>query len=72
MQVNPARSKKLSNVRSKQADEKVFVPPPRALSLEESIGYIQPDEMIEVTPNAIRLRKATLGKGERKKKQSSG
>lgn len=74
MQINVSREKKLTNVRSKQADDKMFVPPPRVLTLEESIGFIQPDELIEVTPNAIRLRKVTLekGRGERKKKASGG
>ena len=63
VQVNPGREKKLTNVRSKQADEKILVPPPRLITLEESIGYIQPDELIEVTPAAIRMRKVSLQKG---------
>lgn len=69
MQVNPAREKKLSNVRSKGADEKFVISPPRLLTLEEGIGYIQPGELIECTPTAIRLRKASLApaKGKRGK-----
>lgn len=67
LRVNPAREKKLSNVRSKQADEKVALTPPRQMTLEEAIGYIQPDECIEVTPDAIRLRKLELSDAERKR-----
>jgi GTP-binding protein len=65
LQVNPAREKKLSNVRTKQADEKMVIAPPRQLSLEESIGYIQQDECIEVTPDAIRIRKMELTQAEK-------
>lgn len=67
LRVNPAREKKLSNVRSKQADEKVALTPPRVLTLEDAIGYIQPDECIEVTPDAMRLRKLELSEAERKR-----
>ena len=67
MQVNPAREKKLSNMRTKQADEKYILAPPRIVTLEESIGYVQPDELIEVTPDAIRLRKIALTAAERKR-----
>jgi hypothetical protein len=71
-QVNPCREKKLSNVRSKQADEKIIVPPPRLLTLEEAIGYVQPGELLEVTPAAVRLRKEALGKGERRRGARGG
>jgi GTP-binding protein len=70
LQVNPTRCKKLTNVRSKQADEKFVIQPPRLLTLEDCIGYVQPDELIEVTPDAIRLRKMALNAQERKKAHS--
>lgn len=65
--MNPAKEKKLSNVRNKGSEEKYILSPPRVLTLEESIGYVQPGELIEVTPSAIRLRKAaaTAAKGKR-------
>lgn len=66
MDVNPAREKALTNVRTVTADEKLTLPPPRSLSLEEAIGYVAADELIEVTPGAVRLRKALLDAGARK------
>ncbi|WIA29502.1 hypothetical protein OEZ86_012003 [Tetradesmus obliquus] len=66
MDVNPAKEKHLTNVRSVQADEKMVLPPPRAMTLEEAIGYVAEDELIEVTPAAIRLRKQVLDAGQRK------
>jgi GTP-binding protein len=69
LQVNPTRSKKLSNVRSKQSEEKYIIQSPRLLTLEETIGYVQPDELIEVTPDAIRLRKIALNPSARKASQ---
>ncbi|GBF91897.1 hypothetical protein Rsub_05002 [Raphidocelis subcapitata] len=63
--VNVAREKKLTNVRSVQADEKLHVPPPRVMSLEDAIGYVAEDELIEVTPDRVRLRKAILDQGQR-------
>jgi len=60
MDINPTREKKLTNVRSVMADEKMFLTPPRQLTLEDAIGYVAQDELIEVTPTSIRLRKATL------------
>lgn len=67
LQVNPAKEKKLSNVRSKQADEKLTLHPARVVTLEDSIGYIQWDELIEITPDAVRLRKKVLNPADRKK-----
>lgn len=66
MDVNPVREKHLTNVRSVQADEKMVLPPPRQMTLEECIGYVAQDELIEVTPAAIRLRKQVLDAGQRK------
>ena len=55
--VNPCREKKLSNMRATGTDEAVRLPPPRIMDLETCIEWIRPDELIEVTPLAIRLRK---------------
>ncbi len=55
--VNPYKEKKLTNIRAAGADEALRLTPPRRFSLEEAIEYIHPDEMLEVTPKAIRLRK---------------
>ena len=55
--VNPCKEKKLTNIRAANVDEALRLTPPRRFSLEEAIEYIHPDEMLEVTPKAIRLRK---------------
>ena len=67
MDVNPCREKKLSNMRSKSADEHIMLEPPRLLTLETALEYIEEDELIEVTPLSIRLRKRTLAASDRKK-----
>ena len=67
IEVNPVRGKQLTNVRSVTADEKLFLAPPRKMSLEEALAYIQDDELVEVTPATIRLRKKELDSGKRKK-----
>ncbi|MDA3023280.1 MAG: translational GTPase TypA [Actinomycetota bacterium] len=60
MDVNPAKEKKLSNVRSATGDELVRLAPPRQLSLDQALEFIREDEAVEVTPAAVRLRKAEL------------
>jgi GTP-binding protein len=60
LDVNPAKEKKLTNIRSSTADELVRLIPPRALSLEQSLEFIREDECVEVTPGSTRLRKAEL------------
>jgi GTP-binding protein len=55
--VNPAKGKKLTNIRAAGSDEKVILTPPAELSLEECISYINDDELVEITPKSIRLRK---------------
>ncbi|RLI49978.1 MAG: translational GTPase TypA, partial [Candidatus Thorarchaeota archaeon] len=55
--VNPAKGKKLTNMRASGSDENVILTPPTKMSLEECISYINEDELVEVTPKAIRLRK---------------
>jgi GTP-binding protein len=67
MDVNPTREKKLSNMRSKGSDENIQLEPPRELTLEAALEYIEDDELIEVTPKSIRLRKRFLGTSDRKR-----
>ena len=67
LEVNPLRGKKLTNVRASGTDEAVRLTTPITLSLEEAIAYIDNDELVEVTPNSIRLRKRYLDHHERKR-----
>ena len=67
MDVNPTKEKKLSNMRSKGADEHIMLEPPRVLTLEGALEYIESDELIEITPASIRLRKRMLSGTDRKK-----
>jgi len=67
MDVNPTREKKLTNMRTKSTDENIQLEPPRELTLEAALEYIEGDELIEVTPKAIRLRKRSLDVHERKR-----
>ncbi|MCL1902487.1 MAG: translational GTPase TypA [Alphaproteobacteria bacterium] len=67
LEVNPIKGKELTNMRSVTADEKLFLSPPRRITLEEALSYIQDDELVEVTPQTIRLRKRELDSGMRKK-----
>jgi GTP-binding protein len=67
MIVNLSKEKKLTNVRSSGADEAIRITPPRKFSLEEALEYIRADELVEVTPKSIRLRKVALTENERKR-----
>jgi len=67
MDVNPTKEKKLTNMRSKGADEHIMLEPPREMTLEAGLEYIEDDELIEVTPQTIRLRKRFLSTSDRKK-----
>ena len=67
LEVNPLKGKKLTNVRASGTDEAVRLTTPVTLTLEQSIAYIDDDELVEVTPNAIRLRKRFLDPHERKR-----
>jgi GTP-binding protein len=67
MDVNPTKEKQLSNMRSKGADEHIMLEPPRVLTLEGALEYIENDELIEVTPASIRLRKRLLSGSDRKR-----
>jgi GTP-binding protein len=65
--VNPAKEKKLTNMRTTASDEMIILEPPRQVTLELALEYIEDDELIEVTPSSIRLRKRALGATERRK-----
>jgi GTP-binding protein len=67
MDVNPTKEKKLTNMRSKSADDAIQLEPPRVLTLEGALEYIEDDELIEVTPTSIRLRKRMLLASDRKR-----
>ena len=67
MDVNPTKEKKLTNMRTTGTDENIRLEPPRELTLEGALEYIEDDELIEVTPKSIRLRKRLLAQSDRKK-----
>ncbi|MBT5648362.1 MAG: translational GTPase TypA [Rhodospirillaceae bacterium] len=67
LEVNPLKTKKLSNVRASGTDEAVRLTTPKSLRLEEAIAYIDDDELVEVTPQHVRLRKRLLSPHDRKK-----
>ena len=69
LEVNPIRGKKLTNVRASGHDESLRLTTARRLKLEEAISYIKDDELVELTPTSIRLRKKYLDSNERKKQQ---
>ena len=71
MTVNPCREKKLTNIRAAGSDENVILKPPRELSLEAALEYIEEDELVEVTPDSIRLRKILLKESDRRRKNRS-
>jgi GTP-binding protein len=67
LEVNPLKAKQLTNIRAAGKDESVRLTPPRRLTLEQAIAYIDDDELVEVTPATIRLRKRFLDPHERKR-----
>ncbi len=69
LNINICKTKKLTNVRAAGTDEKVMLPPPIQFSLEEALEYIQADELVEVTPKSMRLRKVLLDELARKRAQ---
>ena len=72
LEVNPLKGKKLTNVRASGTDEAVKLTTPITLSLEEAIAYIDNDELVEVTPNNVRMRKRYLDPNERKRMAKAG
>ena len=69
MVVNPTKEKKLTNMRASGSDRNILLKPPRELSLEMALEYIEEDELVEVTPDRIRLRKILLQEHERRKEE---
>ncbi len=67
LEVNPVKEKKLTNIRAAGKDDALLLIPPRKLSLEQAIAYIEDDELVEVTPSVVRLRKRHLDPNERKR-----
>jgi GTP-binding protein len=67
--VNPLKAKKLTNIRAAGSDEKLILTPPVRFSLEQAMEFIADDELVEVTPAAIRLRKRALKEHERKRSE---
>ena len=71
LEINPLRAKQLTNVRASGKDEAIRLTPPKVMTLEQAITYIEEDERVEVTPKSIRIRKAILDPNERKKFEKS-
>jgi GTP-binding protein len=65
--VNVCREKKLTNMRSAGAEKNIILKPPRQMTLEQALEYIEEDELVEITPKAIRMRKILLKEADRKK-----
>src|SRR5918993_753160 len=72
LEVNPLKSKQLTNFRASGKDEGIRLTPPRRMSLEQAIAYIQDDELVEVTPKVVRIRKRFLDPHERKRNARKG
>ena len=70
--VNPLKGKQLTNMRASGSDENVILVPPVLLSLEQALEFINNDELVEVTPKTIRLRKKFLKENDRKRANKSG
>ena len=71
LNINICKTKKLTNMRASGSDDKVMLPPPIVFSLEEALEYIQEDELVEVTPKSMRIRKIILNELERKRKSGN-
>ncbi len=69
--VNPTKEKKLTNIRASGSDENIILKPPRQLFLEAALEYIEDDELVEVTPKVIRLRKVHLRESDRRRQGKS-
>ena len=70
--VNPLKGKQLTNMRASGSDENVILVPPVLLTLEQALEFINGDELVEVTPKTIRLRKRFLKENDRKRANKSG
>ena len=69
LDVNPSKGKQLTNIRTTAKDEAVRLTPPIQMTLEQAIAYIADDELVEVTPKSVRLRKRLLDPNARKRAQ---
>ena len=69
LEVNPIKEKKLTNIRAAGKDDAMLLIPPRKMSLEQAIAYVEDDEFVEVTPTAVRLRKRYLDPNQRKRNE---
>ena len=72
MDVNPCKKKHVTNMRSSSSEEAIRLTPPRIFSLEQALEWINDDELVEVTPKNIRLRKTTLDRHERWRERKKG
>ncbi len=72
MIVNPSRTKNLTNIRAAGSDDNVILKPPRVMSLEAALEYIEEDELLEVTPQSLRIRKKLLKESDRRRKKRAG
>ncbi len=72
MAVNPTKEKKLTNMRASGTDKHILLKPPRQMSLEMALEYIEEDELVEVTPTKIRLRKKVLKEIDRRRLARQG
>jgi GTP-binding protein len=69
--VNPTKAKQLTNIRAAGSDENLILTPPVKFSLEQALEFIDDDELVEVTPKTIRLRKKLLSENDRKRASRS-
>ena len=69
--VNPLKGKQLTNIRAAGSDENIQLTPPITFTLEQALEFIEDDEFVDVTPNAIRVRKKILKEVDRKKMKST-
>jgi GTP-binding protein len=72
LDVNPIKEKKLTNIRAAGKDDAMLLTPPWRMSLEQAIAYVEDDELVEVTPGAVRLRKRFLDPHARKRSERRG
>ena len=72
LEINVLKGKQLTNIRTQSKDEAVRLTPPIRMTLEKALAYIEDDELVEVTPKSIRLRKVYLDPNERKRAEKSG
>ncbi len=70
MVVNPTKAKQLTNVRASGTDDAIVLTPPIIFTLEQALEFIEDDELVEVTPKSIRIRKRYLTENERKRNRS--